>query len=156
MGFAGQSAQAHAARTEAGADAFDALHLIQGHCGGSQLELQQVPQGHHRSVFQQGLVSGEVVVTRALSHRLVQRLRQLGIVAVVLSTTAVLNEAHEFELAAVELRESLGVHRERFVRQLGQRHAGNTTGRSGEGGLHHIRSQADRFKDLSAVVAGQQ
>ena len=156
MGFARQRTEAHSACAEAGADALDALHLIERHWGGSQLELQQVPQGHHRTVLQQSLIGGKVVVTRALGHRLVQCLRKLGIVAVVLSTTAVLNEPHEFELAAVELRERLGMHRERFVRQLSQRHAGNTAGRSGEGGLHHIRTQTDRFKDLSAVIAGQQ
>ena len=156
MGFTGQGAEAHATRAEARADALNAFHLIEGKRGGCQLELQQVPQGHDRSVLQQGLVRGEMVVARALGHCLMQCLGEFGVVAVVLSTAAVLNKTHELELASIQFGEGLGMHRQGFIGQFSQGHPRDPTGGSAEGDVDHIGTKTDRLEDLSAVVASQQ
>ena len=59
-----------------------------------------------------------MVVARSLGHGFVECLGQFRIVAVVLSPAAVLHKANELELAAVQLWERLGMHREGLVRQL--------------------------------------
>ena len=156
MGFTGQSAKAHATGAEALANAFHTLHLIQGHRCWRQLELHQITQSHHRTVLQKRLIRGEVVVTRPLSHRLVQCLGKFRVVAVVFGTAAVPHEAYEFELAAIQFREGLGMHRQSFISELRQRHACNPAGGAREGRLDHIGAKTDGFKNLSTVVTGEQ
>ena len=51
---------------------------------------------------------------------------------------------------------ALAVEGEGFTRQLLQAQAGHPAGGSLEGTLNQIRTNADRLKDLGAVVAGQQ
>ena len=156
MGFTGKSAKAHATGAEALADALHTLHLLQGHRCWRQLELHQIAQSHHRTVLQQRLIRGEVVITRPLGHRLVQCLGQFRVVAVVFGATAIPHEADEFELAAIQFREGLGMHRESFISELRQRHACHAAGGAGEGRLDHIGSKTDGFKNLSTVVTGEQ
>ena len=156
MGLPGECTEAHATGAEAGADAFHALHLIQGQRRRSQLELEQIAEGRDRTVLQQGLVGREVVVTGTGLDRRMERLGHLGAVEVILATGAVLHETHELELAAVQLGESLGVQRQGFIRQLGQGHARHTTGSTGEGGIDHVGTEADGLENLCAVVARQQ
>ena len=97
-----------------------------------------------------------MVVTGALGECLVQRFGKLRVVAVILRTIAVLNEAHELQLAAVQLRKRLGMHRECLVGQFRQGHPGNATGGAAERRIDHVSSQPDRLEDLRAVVAGKQ
>ena len=156
MGLSRESTEAHPTGAEAGADAFHALHLIQRQRSRRHLELQQIAKRHHRTVLQQRLVSGEMVVAGALGQSLVERLGQFRVVAVILRSVAVLNKTHELELAAIQLGERLGMHRQSFVRQFGKGHASHTAGRAAEGGVDHIGTEADRLEDLCAVVAGQQ
>ena len=109
MGLARQRAKAHATGAEPAAQAFDTFHLIEGQRRRRQLELQQVPQGRDRAVLQQRFVGGEMVVTRPGLHRRMQGLGHVRAVEVVLTPRAVLHEAHELQLAAVQLREGLGM-----------------------------------------------
>ena len=109
VGFPRQRAEAHATGAETLAEAFCALHLIQGQRRWGQLELQQISKRRDRPVLQQGFVGGEMVVARPGLHRRMQGLGHVGTVEVVLAAGAVLHKAHELELAAVELREGLGM-----------------------------------------------
>ena len=85
-----------------------------------------------------------------------ERLGHLRAVEVVFTAGAVLHEAHELKLAAVELREGFGMQRQRFIGQLREGHPRHTAGGAGKGGADHVRSETDGLKNLSAVIARQQ
>ena len=74
----------------------------------------------------------------------------------VLAAGAVLHEAHELQLGAVQLGVGLGVEAEGLAGQIGEAQSGHTARGAGEGQLDEIGADADRLKDLGAVVAGQQ
>ena len=156
MGLARQGPQAHATGAETAADAGNAFDLIQGQGHGCRPELEQVAQGRDRPVLEQGLVGREVVVTRSGRNGGMQGLGHLGAVEVVLAAGAVLHKAHELELAAVELREGLGVDRQGLAGEIGEAEARHPAGGALEGQRDQVGADADRFKDLGAVVAGQQ
>ena len=122
MGLSGEGPEAHATGAEAAADALHALHLVQGKGRGGGLELQQVAQGGHRPVLEQCLVGGEVVVARARLNGGMEGLGHLGAVEVVLAAGAVLHEAHELELGAIELGEGLGVEAQGLAGEIGRAH----------------------------------
>ena len=79
-----------------------------------------------------------MVVSRTSFNGTVQSLRHLRAIEVVLTTRAVLHKTHELKLAAIQLRESLGMQRERFIGKLWKRHPSNATGRPRESLLNHI------------------
>ena len=118
MGLAGERPKAHATGAEAGADALNALDLINRQRRWGRLELEQVAQGGDGPVFQQRLVGGEVVVTGTSLHRSVESLGHLRAVEVVLPASAVLHKAHELELGAVEFGEGLGMQAQGFTGQI--------------------------------------
>ena len=97
-----------------------------------------------------------MVVAGARLHRRVQGLGHLRAIEVILAASAVLHKAHEFELGAVELGEGLGVEAQGFAGQLAQAQTGHPTGGALEGQLDQVGTDADRLKDLGAVVAGEQ
>ena len=156
MGLAGEGTQAHATGAEAGTDALDALHLVdrQGHRRRS--ELQQVAQGRHGPVLEQGFVGGEVVVARAGLDGGMEGLGHLRAVEVVFATGAVLHKAHELELGAIEFWESLGVEGQGFTGQIAEAQARHPAGGAAERQGNEVGANANRLKDLGAVVTGQQ
>ena len=156
VGLAREGAKAHAAGAEAPADALDALYLINRQRRGGLSQLEQITQGRDRPVFEQGLVGGEVVVAGACRHGGMEGLGHLRAVEVVFTAGAVLHEAHELELGAVEFGVGFGVKGERFASEIGQAQTRHPAGGAGEGQGDQIGADADRLEDLGAVVAGQQ
>ena len=118
MGLAGERPKAHAPGAEAGADALNALDLINRQRRWGRLELEQVAQGGDGPVFQQRLVGGEVVVTGSSLHRSVESLGHLRAVEVILTARAVLHKTHELKLGAVEFGKRLGMQAEGFTGQI--------------------------------------
>ena len=156
MGLARKGPQAHASGAKAAADALHALHLFDRQRRGRGLEFQQVPQGRDWPVLKQGFVGGEVVVAGARLDGGMQGFGHLRAIEVILAASAVLHEAHELELGAVELGEGLGMEAEGFAGQLAQAQASHPAGGATEGKLDQIGAKADGFEDLGAVIAGQQ
>ena len=97
-----------------------------------------------------------MVVARAGLDSRMEGLGHLRAVEVVFTTGAVLHKAHELELGAIELGERLGVEAEGFAGQLAQAQAGHAAGGAFEGQFDQVGADADRLKNLSAVVAGEQ
>jgi hypothetical protein len=97
-----------------------------------------------------------VVVAGARRHGGVQGLGHVRVVEVELAAGAVLHEAHELELGAVELGVGLGMEGQGLAGQILEAEAGDPAGGAGEGQIDQIGADADGLEDLGAVVAGEQ
>ena len=156
MGLAGEGPQTHATGAEAPADLSSIFHFLQRGWGLGNTELQKVPQGGGGTLLQQVLVRGEVVIVWPLGKGLVKHLGHLRTVEVIFGPSAVLHKTHELQLATTQFGESLAVEGQGLTRQLREGEACHTAGGATEGRSNQIRPNAHGFKDLSAVITGQQ
>ena len=156
MGLAGEGPQAHATGTEAPADVVNTFHLLQRGWGWCDTEIQKIPQGGGGTLLQQLLVRGEVVIACSLGKGLVEHLGHIRTVEVIFAPRAVLHKAHKLQLAAAQFRKGLAVEGQGLTRQLCEGQACHTTGGATEGCSNQIGANAHGFKDLGAVITGQQ